>query len=1040
MKSFFKKHYKKCMLALLATACLLPLGACNPDDGGSVPPDNGAQEVVLNTEKLNMMLGDEVWLKASYEATAGQTLSWVSSNPAVATVGQDGKISAMGVGDATITATYADGSATCSVSVGTDGYLPMMRLEGINEENEVVSVSLVDELNVEPQVEFNGKTFTDGTWTYTLADPTLGEVQGGKFIPAKTGETELTIVGTWRGIQSDTLVKTVNLKVVNSTTVVVNGGLTSAVRLYTAAEHGGKSYDTSMPFVVSVQENGKDRPVEVFVETGEEVVEYNAATETVKALTYGEAEIAIYFRSTDGEDNLVKIPVVVERPLATYAETVKFFSAMDGDLDVDAIFAGAADKTIVHAYQNGTDQGDIELTVEDNKLLGAETLSTGVTNTQFIVYNQTVGYILDVEAYTKVVKTEQDLRLLNSNQSGSFVLNGDVECSGAWTNAGTFTGTFDGNGYAIKNYNSNERNGLFGKIGEGAVIKNLAITNASMTYYSASVLAAGSASSYYIPARIENVYVQVTKSTSSRPSALLWERGPWDTIQNVIVDVSQLNIATLATNKYQADETTPSGNCHGALFASDTWGMRDRSADAIAKNEGGNTWKRNESGIMGVYVIAPAGTPMARNVGYWNANYGDFTATMWASNEGIEADPNNRVFVYSGVKRFDSYLTMSSNINKVGTDDAYWAVNAQGVEWMGELPEVEAVEYEKTITFFSAADGDLPVAEIFGSADAVIIEAYQNGAPLSVVNNKVLGVATLRDQVTKTQITVVSSTAAYILNLEAYTKVIDEESDLAVFNVSTNNVDGYYVLKGDVECTGETLWTNHFGTAATNDLFYFNGILDGNGHAIRGLKVGNNGLFGVLGANAIIRNIAFTDVTLSGTDAWKYSCTLAHSSIASTGSGSAIENVYIHIKDFRTVNSGNRTAGLMFIYNKDIKINNVVMVIDSKNLTTDPEYGYGALFEHDRIKGTAPNMTNVYVVSAVMPMSMHVQKDAAQPENAALYAGNDKDTAGKIEKAVMIYYTGVKRYDDLAGLSDAVSQVGNWSVSANGIAWTAIAE
>ena len=115
------------------------------------------------------------------------------------------------------------------------------------------------------------------------------------------------------------------------------------------------------------------------------------------------------------------------------------------------------------------------------------------------------------------------------------------------------------------------------------------------------------------------------------------------------------------------------------------------------------------------------------------------------------------------------------------------------------------------------------------------------------------------------------------------------------------------------------------------------------------------------------------------------------------------------------------------------------MEIDSTDFTATPQYGYGALFEHDREKGAAANLTNIYVVSTIVPLAMHRQEDLATGEireNVAIYASNDKDNAGKFEGKEYLYYAGVQRYDDLSALSAVVTKVGNWSISASGVVWT----
>ena len=789
-------------------------------------------------------------------------------------------------------------------------------------------------------------------------------------------------------------------------------------------------YATSSPFEVSVKENGQDVVPTVTVTKGDNVISYDSTAKKVSALTYGEAEITVTFKDTDQQVNTLVVPVTVTRPVAVYENTIEYFSAMDGDLPVADIFGW--ETMLVDAYQ-----GETELTLENNKLLGVATDRTGVTNTQFTVYDETVGYVLDVEAYTKVIDEESDFSVFGTkreNVDGYFVLKNDINCVAEWNGACDFAGTFDGQGFAIKNLTiphmpsaeqldggkwDARRGGMFGSIMGGATVKNVAFTDVNLKGYDASVIAASSQASYYINSTIENVYITIKSiNTSGRPGVLFWDRGVWDVVRNVIVDASAFN----------GVDVTSFGNTYGPLFGSDKWAAYDN----------GSNWANDDKRITNVYVIAEEGMPMTNNKAY-----GSNLATIYASNEGLEEDKSKNQYVYTGVKRCESFSALAQMVNVVGDDENYWTISELGVEWKGELPEVETITYEHTIKNFSALDGELPIEEIFGTTDVVITEAYQNGTKLKVENNKVLGVATRNDQMTETQILIFSAKANYILNVEAYTKVIDEESDFNAFNTANGVVNGYFVLASDVVCTGEKEWTNQYNTSEANGpIKYFNGVLDGRGHKVIGLKVGENGLFGAMSGSAVVKNIAFTDTILAG-GSWKNTALFGHMSLASENSGSAIENVYIHIKDFREGSGGDRAAGLLYVYNSDIKINNVVMVIDSTNMSATPQYGYGALFEHDRVKGSATNITNVYLVSTLMPLAMHCQVNldtGVAAESCVIYAGNDKDTAGKLEKDQTLYYEGVSRYDDLAGLASAVTKVGNWAISATAITWVEDAE
>lgn len=79
-----------------------------------------AESVTLNTDRLDLEVGEEGTLTATvYPTTAGnRDVTWSSSDETVATV-VDGRVTAVGLGEATITVTTVDGghTATCVVNV-----------------------------------------------------------------------------------------------------------------------------------------------------------------------------------------------------------------------------------------------------------------------------------------------------------------------------------------------------------------------------------------------------------------------------------------------------------------------------------------------------------------------------------------------------------------------------------------------------------------------------------------------------------------------------------------------------------------------------------------------------------------------------------------------------------------------------------------------------------------------------------------------------------------------------------------------------------
>lgn len=960
--------------------------------------------IILDKSQASIILGDELYLKATVNGVSDATVVWKSDNSAVAAVDGSGKVVTNSQGRAIVKATYADQTAECVVSVTTDGMLPTLSFDNIPDDD-VITVSLSDKINLMPVVKFNGKSFNDGEFEVNVKNNAVGTYANGEFTPLAVGETEVEIIGKWRGIEGPCLNKTITVRTINNLSVVVNGGLTSELLLFTAANHEGQDYDISSPFEVIAQENGKDIEYTVAVSSGRDIVSYDEKTHSVTALKYGNATITVTFKDGNGEYGTLDIPVTVKRPVAVYSETIEYFSALDGKLPVDQIFG--EETIITDAYCDGA-----ALNVDNGKIFGIKTERTGVTLKRVEVYNEKVGYDLTIEAYTKVLKDESDLSVFGVDQNGYFVMSNDIECSGTavLNNAGIFKGVFDGKGHMIKNAKFSVNTGanpisggLFGVIGDDAVIRNLGVVGADISAWNSAILAGTSRSQYNAGGLIENIYIEVAKS-GARPAPLIWSRGPWDKINNVIINA-------------EAMPTTGYNNAYGLMFATNSYNV---GSDA-------NAQAKDNANITNVYVVAEDGISLMNNLAYNSAaSNANKRANIFASNDGVDPDASQYVYVYDGVKRYNDMFSLSEAVNKIGDDEDYWSVTASGVEWKGKLPTFETIEYQKVVEF-SALDGDLPIADIFGSADAVITEAYQGGTSLHIVNNKVLGLATKNDGVTETKIIVCSALGKYLVKLNAYTKIIDEERDFSVFDVSGGTVKGYYVLGRDVVCSGETVWSN---ASADRDTKMFDGVLDGRGHKVVGIKAGKSGIFGILGKNAVIKNIAFVSSLLNDSE-WEVTPFIANASTAANGE-SKIENVYLDFADFRSSKGGNRGAGLFEHYNANISIKDVVVNIRTKGFRADPQYGYGALFINNTTSDkTATNLVNVYVISELMPMAMLTSGNASW----AAYAGNDKDKSGKLNKTTYYYFEGVSRFDDLESLVGKTQKVGNWKITSDSIEW-----
>ncbi|MDY4187609.1 MAG: hypothetical protein SOX77_07175 [Candidatus Borkfalkiaceae bacterium] len=330
-----------------------------------------------------------------------------------------------------------------------------------------------------------------------------------------------------------------------------------SLTLYTVSELAGKTYAHEAVYAPAVTLNGEALNVNV---TPEDTAVVTYENGKLIAASAGKTAVTVTYNVL-GEDKSLSFEVVVVRPIAVYDTAIKYFSAMDGEIEAMASLFGS--DTIIEAKQtyNGT---DYPLTAENGVLKGAFAEVKKPTVCTITVATATYGYTFNVTAYTKVISDYtdfEDMRLTADKKvvKGYFILkddidltNVDIDGDGAVGNydtfyryydpkalaptdmltptrvAGTgittsndapqagvagnagFVGVFDGNGKSITGFRAGNSYGFFGTIsGESlsnlTVIKNVAFKNVQASWSSwtkGRVLA-----EYATCVSVENVYI-----------------------------------------------------------------------------------------------------------------------------------------------------------------------------------------------------------------------------------------------------------------------------------------------------------------------------------------------------------------------------------------------------------------------------------------------------------------------------------------------------------------------------------------------------
>lgn len=237
-------------------------------------------------------------------------------------------------------------------------------------------------------------------------------------------------------------------------------------------------------------------------------------------------------------------------------------------------------------------------------------------------------FVLDNKAFAEEwidISTPEELNAIRENLNANYRLVNDIDMSdwGEWEPIGTgltnnFHGVLDGQGYEIKNFNSNT--GLFGNIGHstnpdfGAEIRNLGIVDAHIN--STSPLAGILSNTIGRNVKISNVYVtgEIIGGSGSSPTGGI---------------AGMLHAGSEVTNSYANVKINSGGNRVGGLFGevrgASGYPVTIKYSYALGEVVGTNNTGR-AGGLIGATTNSTNGTTIVEDsyarVNVTGSNYG----------------------------------------------------------------------------------------------------------------------------------------------------------------------------------------------------------------------------------------------------------------------------------------------------------------------------------------------------------------------------------------------------------------------------------
>ena len=355
-----------------------------------------------------------------------------------------------------------------------------------------------------------------------------------------------------------------------------------------------------------------------------------------------------------------------------------------------------------------------------------------------------------------------------------------------------FRGTLDGNGFTIRETFWNT--GLFGYIGNGAVIKNITLSQAE--YVGGRMILGYS----MVGAKLKNVKINVKgKGTTAIPTTVSNGKtvgvvgglltaifAHSNDFENVVVDAKDTDVDTLF------------GSCVYYGYPTGYEANRFTNCDVIAKSIIGLACTDNAEGIKGntsAFILSAD-----------NLSVGKSSGTPWVDTVDIVLSPNQKTYTVNLKSKYADYTNAT-------VLSAIW----------GE----EAVTYENGKLTFT---------------DEIITNKQKHGSKTLSVLLKQGG----KYYNVKTQVIVITKEISDIDTLKA--ALTPTEGNSAVY--------GYYRLSEDVGDIGTYFDVSHGSSWNLDGSLGFRGTFDGAGHSVTG-AFSANGFFGLIGNGAVIKNTVF---------------------------------------------------------------------------------------------------------------------------------------------------------------------------------------
>ena len=494
-----------------------------------------------------------------------------------------------------------------------------------------------------------------------------------------------------------------------------------------------------------------------------------------------------------------------------------------------------------------------------------------------------------------------------------------------WTSTGGFQGTFDGCGYAIDGFVTNNFQGFIGGVlGRNGIVRNLALVNVKNQAFAHNVIGQN-----IYGGIVENVYVQndimYYGSSPNGASSFYFNIHAGSTVRNVVIEVDSLsytpssyantsnehkftnvlgNVATGVTptnviaitagegTYYQGSKVMSAGSVYGYNTYADAVTNKSAYASVVTALTQNDIWTTNKDGFpVFKSVLYPQGATLKQTetavggslVLAMDDAFHSKSDVIWScSAEGVSI--NGNVLSVSSDCTSDK-LTVTAT-NRYGSVKQFTVSVVLPTMVKGINQEINGIDASTKLRVNATGEivyltmGGKEVASYdYISGEGVTVPASAYPSAFGTHQLEVLTREGGEYTLTKFEV-------------DYATMLISNKEELLQFaNLSRTNNWGLgelYVLNADIDMQGADygINVNTNGSNDNNNLYGFRGTFDGRGHVIKNINmVGNGFISGICRDTGILKNISFLNATQSGSGFIAANAT----------HGGNIENIYIHV-------------------------------------------------------------------------------------------------------------------------------------------------